>query len=876
VYPDGPDGRPVGVVLGHLAVPFTTSDGDPEAVADAERTRVFDVATGPLVRPVLVRRGDDRHRLVLTFHHVAIDGWSMPIVLRELLATWEGSEGGELPAPPHYRDHLAALAARDPDADLAVWREALAGVTAPTRAVETPDVGETVIPHRTPVPLDDDVATRVAATARRLGVTVATVLQAAWGVLVGRAAGSPDAVFGQTVSGRGSGDAQDAVGLFINTVPVRVTERPAETLAGLLTRVGAEQAALLDVTHVGLAAIQRAIGVDDLVDTLLVVENYPVDHAAVRERGPAGVTVEHVAGRDATHYPLVLVAALGDGGAPVLHLAHRPDALDDDAAATWAGRLARLLTAIADAPDTPLARLDLLADDERRRVLETWNDTAVEVPEHTWPAAFADRVAAHPDAPAVVAEDPATGATQTRTYAELATDAGRVAAALRARGIGPGDVVGVALPRAAELVAGLVGVLTAGAAYLPLDPDYPATRLEYMLTDSDARVVLTTGDTAAGLPDAEGVERLDVATLPDAPAPPTPPITLDDAAYVIYTSGSTGRPKGVVLPHRVAPSLVATATDRLGVTAGAKVLQFASVSFDVAFWELTMSLLTGATLVVAPPRVRLADPVLTTFLAERGFGRGDVMILPPSLVAALPPDAELPDGAVMLVGTEAVPPAIVERWAARLRVFNAYGPTEVAVNSTLGETDPASGATGRVPIGVPDPNTRAYVLDAALRPVPPGAVGELYLAGEGLARGYHARPARTAERFVADPFGSPGTRMYRTGDVVRRLTRPALLAGRLDYLGRSDDQVKVRGFRIELGEVAAAVSAAPGVDRAVVDTRPGPGGQRLVAWVVGAGDLDAVRRHLEDTLPAHLVPSEFVALDAIPVLPTGKVDRAAL
>ncbi|MFC5065123.1 non-ribosomal peptide synthetase [Actinomycetospora atypica] len=870
VLPAGPDGRPVAVVLADPpAGSFRTVDGPLDDVRAEDRRR-FDLARGPLLRATLVPG-----HLVLTVHHVAVDGWSMPILVRDLLAAWSGTT---LQPAPAYRDHLAALAARDDDADLAAWREHLAGLPGPTRVVPDATIDDPV-PSRLPVPLDDALRADLRALARRRSVTPATLLQVAWALVLGWTTGTEDVVMLQTVSGRGgSADVAGTVGLFINTVPVRVRPVAASTVGDLLERVRDEQAALTDVAHVGLSTIQRAAGTGpDLADTLLVVENYPVDGTA--PAGPPGITVGPIEADDGTHYPLCVVAAGRDG--LDVHLAHH---LPDDAAQAWAGRLARALAALVD-DERPVGRVDLLDEAERRLVVHDWNDTGVPDSDRTWPEFFAAQVAERADAPAVVGED-LDGATVSWTYAELDERSGRVATALRARGLGPGDVVGVALPRTPDLVAALVGVLRAGAAYLPLDPDYPADRLRFTVADAAVRVVLTEASVSLLLPD---VERLEVGSLVDdaafvtssvsKAAVLTPELSPEDAAYVIHTSGSTGRPKGVVLPHRVVPSLVATAAQRLGVRAGTRVLQFASPGFDVAFWELTMALALGGTLVVAPSRVRLPDRALTDFLAHQQVGEGDVLILPPALVAALPDDAVLPDGAVLLVGTEAVPPAVIERWAARLRVFNAYGPTEAAVNSTLGETDPASGASGRVPIGVPDPHTRALVLDAALRPVPPGGVGELYLGGPGLARGYLNRPDLTAERFVADPFGAefgePGGRLYRTGDVVRRMTD-----GRLDHLGRADDQVKVRGYRIELGEVAAAVAAAPGVARAVADTRPGPGNtRRLVAWLVPSGrhvGESLVRRHLTARLPAAMVPTDLVVVDALPTLPSGKIDRAAL
>jgi amino acid adenylation domain-containing protein len=447
------------------------------------------------------------------------------------------------------------------------------------------------------------------------------------------------------------------------------------------------------------------------------------------------------------------------------------------------------------------------------------------------------------------------------TYGALDARANRLAQLLRARGAGCESVVAVAVERSVEMVVALAGVLKAGAAYLPVDLDHPAERVAFMLEDSGARLAVTDADAFPHPVEAMRVEDADEFP-PDAP---DVEIGLGSAAYVIYTSGSTGRPKGVVVSHDGVGSLIDTAVDRLGVGPDSRIGQFASIGFDVAVWELVMSLCVGGRLVVVPTHRRVADRALTGYLHEQGVTHA---ILPPSLVSALPAECTLPGGMVLVVGTETVPPDLVARHSGQ-RVVVAYGLTEASVNSTLWAAHPDH--RGPLPIGVPDPNTRAYILDAALRPVGIGVPGELYIAGRGLARGYHERPDLTAERFVADPFGAEGSRMYRTGDRARWHAD-----GTIDFLGRTDTQFKVRGQRIEPGEIEAALARHPSVAQAAVDLRD----HRLVAYATptnGPLDPDDLRDHLARHLPEAMVPTTVVALDGpLPLTPNGKLDRTAL
>ncbi|MER7848673.1 amino acid adenylation domain-containing protein [Kitasatospora sp. NPDC096077] len=886
-FPGAGSGEPLQLVAGRVRVPWSEHDltAVPDdlreeeilRIEDAEAARRFDLARPPLVRCALIALGPDHHRLLLTRHHIVMDGWSTPVLLRELITAYGAGGSVEgLPAAAPYADHLGWLAARDTAADTDAWRRALAGVAAPTLladALGTPATGTAAAGREIDLPIPAELSAALTATAREHGLTLNTLVQGAWAILLGRLTGRTDVVFGATVSGR-PGElpgVESMVGLFSNTVPVRFEPRDDERVLDALVRLQAQQSALLDHQYLGLADIQALAGHGTLFDTLLVFENYPVDpdHLAVR-----GLRVAGIGNRGATHYPLTLLTLPGE--APRFTVEYRPDVFTAGQAAAVGERLLRVLTAMTVGPDTPVGELEILSPEERRTVLEEWNATGRALPGGTVVDAFAARAAAMPEETAVVFGD------RRLRYRELAEQVTRTARHLAALGAGPGRVVALALPRSADLVAALLGVLASGASYLPIDLDHPDERIALMLEDADPLLTLTTAETAGRHPvlaaDGRGVVTLaEVGTLSAEPVRPH----LDDLAYVIHTSGSTGRPKGVQVPHRGLVNMLEhhgnTVFARAVARAGGRRLRAAhtaSFSFDSS-WEQLLWLIQGHELHVYGEDLR-RDPqaLVQRLLADRI----DTLDVTPSFGQQLVEwgllDSERYRPLLFLVGGEAVGDTLWTRIRETEGVLghNFYGPTEYTVD-TLGAAldDSPTPFVGR-PIG----NTRVYVLDARLRPVPAGVAGELYIAGPGLARGYGNRPALTASRFVADPFGAPGERMYRTGDLVRH--RPD---GSLDYLGRDDDQVKIRGFRVEPGEVEAVLAAQPGIAQAAVLARAGAGGvKRLVGYVVAApgavADPAVLRKALADALPEYLVPAAIVPLAALPLNVNGKLDRQAL
>ncbi|MFD5626604.1 non-ribosomal peptide synthase/polyketide synthase [Streptomyces sp. NPDC127072] len=901
-----PDGRPAQLVTDRLELPWREVDlsvqdadvrhGLADALAADERARRFDLARPPLLRCALVRLGDDHSRLVLTFHHIIADGWSLPVLHRELMGLYGAGTGAgagtggdagagagvgaaaALPPVAPYRAYLNRLASADRDAAREAWRTALAGLDEPTRFVETPSDGSPIEPAQIRVELSERVTARLAARAREHGVTLGTVVQGAWGLLLGRLTDRQDYVFGTTVSGRDAAvdGIESMVGLFINTLPTRLRWQPADTLAELLGRLQDEQSALLDHQHLGLAEIQRVAGLagsGELFDTLLVFENYPSEPGLTDSTGTVRITGHTF--HDAVHYPLALIVK--PGRRLDLRLKHHAQRLGADAVRALADRLTLVLHALADDPGRTVASLDLLSPQERAGAHLTGETH--DVPATTLAAAFEAQAARTPAATAVVFRGEAL------TYAELDARAEALARRLRAQGAGPESFVAVAVPRSAELMVALLGVLKSGAAYLPLDLDYPAERVAYMLADSGAATVVTTADAAARVPRTDG---LTLVTLDERDTSPTagqePARTAagpDDPAYLIYTSGSTGRPKGVVVTHRAIVNRLAWMQGAYGLTPEDRVLQKTPSSFDVSVWEFFWALCEGAAVVLAEPDGHRDPAHLAGLVREQ---RVTTMHFVPSMLEAFLAADEVTADPTWAAGLrrvfssgEALAGEAARRWRELTGVplHNLYGPTEAAVDVTHHLHDGEPGTT--VPIGRPVWNTGLRILDGCLRPVPVGVPGELYLTGVQLARGYHGRPAPTAERFVADPYGGPGERMYRTGDLVRRRAD-----GTVEYLGRTDRQVKLRGNRIEPGEIEAALVRRPAVAQAAVTVRE----QRLVAYVVpvpAAGpddapgiDTAALRAAMAESLPAQLVPDAYVVLDALPLTPSGKLDRAAL
>jgi len=803
----------------------------------AERVAGFDLTIGPLLRFMLVRRAPEQHELVLTNHHLLMDGWSLPVLLSELRALYDG---GELAPARSFGDYLAWLAARDHDAAVLAWQDHLSDVTGPTLLAARADVVRSASEHHE-VALDATTTGRLVAWARERGLTLNTVVEGLWALVLGEFSGQDDVVFGVTVSGRPAeldGVAR-MVGLFINTVPRRVRLRPDEALAETLARIQADRARLMDHEHLGLSEITHA---RELFDTLLVFENYLMDVAGVPADSGAGVSEDgalrlaDIEVSDATHYPVAV--AVEPGTQLRLRLSYDPQRVS--MAAELAQRLRELAQTVADNGDCPLRRLASIPQ-------QPTGEAPVVVPGVV--ETFEAQAARTPKAIAVLAPD------SQLSYADLDRRANGWAVRLTAQGVGPEHVVGIAVERSPLLVAAMLGVLKAGAAYLLLDPAYPQGRIDRMVADADAALVLT--------PEM-------LRDLAESPVLPKVAVHPNNAAYVCYTSGSTGEARGVVVEHRALANHMAWMVAEYPLTAADRVLARTAIGFDAAQWEIWLPLLSGGAVCVAPDTVTRDPVALRAFAETTGV---TVAQFTPSLLAAL--NGALPAGLRWLgVGGEPLPAELARQVG--IPVVNLYGPTETTIQVThyryTGEPLPSD----TVPIGTPVRHTRIHVLDHWLRPVRPGVVGELYIGGAASARGYLGRAAATAERFVADPFGPPGTRLYRTGDLAWSTPEGVLV-----YAGRVDDQVKIRGFRVEPGEVVAALRGLPGVASAAVVARDdGPGSLYLAGYLVMTQpanvDVDRLRDQLADRLPSHLVPDALVVLDDLPLTPNGKIDRSRL
>lgn len=854
-----------------------------ERATQQEWTRRFDLTRPPLVRFRAVRLGEESHRLLWSVHHSLVDGWSMAVFAQELFTLYaNGADPAALPEPAAYRAYAAWLGNRDEETARLAWKNALQGVEEPTRLVQNPAQGAPSLPGELIVDLDEELTGRLASAAARSGVTLNTLMQGSWALLLGQLTGQQDVLFGAVASGRPADlpGVESMVGSFLNTLPVRARLAPGRRFDEVLGELQAQRSALADHQHLGLAEVQRIAGLGDLFDTVVSFNNYPMADVSSLEGTVPGLRFLRGHARVVAEYPLAL--SCYPGQRMRLHTQYAPASLDLPAAQGVTDRFVRLLRAVAGRPDAPLAALGTLSDRERETLLGPWAGEVAATPQAAVHEVVERWAARTPDAVAVVAPE------GDLTYSELNDRANRLARLLLARGLGPEGTVALTLPRSSGHLVAVLGVLKAGCAFLPVDHAYPADRIAHMLDDARPAVRLTTTNLAEALPDSgtptvlldsgeivEELARTSGGGLTDTEraGPPLP----GQAAYIIYTSGSTGLPKGVQVEHAGFTAMLASLTTRFGLDASVRVLQFASYSFDASVWEWGLALHNGGAVVVVDEEARAGGAPLVELLSRTGVTLAG---LPPVMMSTLPDDAELPEGLTVAVAGEACPPEVTARWAGRVRLFNGYGPTEAVVASTVGGPLVAA---ARPPIGRPTEAHRVYVLDRALRPVPEGVTGELYVAG-GLARGYLNRAGLTASRFVADPFGAPGTRMYRTGDVVRWLAD-----GQLDYVGRHDDQVQLRGYRVELGEIEAAVAAHPAVAGAVVTVhRDSAGHQHLVAYAVahGSGDgaedpgapplADALRRHARAVLPQHTVPSAFVVLESFPVTAQGKVDRKAL
>jgi amino acid adenylation domain-containing protein len=862
--------------MSHL--PEREREAKAKNAAKAEAALPFDLSRGPLLRAGLLRLAEAEHVLLLTMHHIISDGWSVGVLVNEVSRAYEAFAGGGEPSPSElpvqYADYAAWqrgwMTGDVVEGQLAYWRSQLAGAQAaldlptdrPRPAVQTFN-GAT---HRFMLP--KELSGELQRLSRQEGVTLFMTLLAAFQTLLYRYTSQEDISVGAPVAGRTRVETEGLIGFFVNTLVMRARLDEGMTFRELLEQV--RRASLSAYAHQDVP-FERLVGElhpeRDLSRTPLFQVMFSLQNAPEQAIELPGLRLSHlVADGGASKYDLTLAIEVEPEGLFAM-LEYNADLFDAQTVERMAGHYARLLEAATEAPDLGLSELRLMPDAELRQLTHDWNETATAYSsDKCFHHLFEGQAARTPDSTAVTFEG------ESLSYRELNERANRLARRLLALGVGADSLVGVCVERSVEMVVALLGVMKAGGAYVPLDPSYPQERLAFMLEDSAARVLVTQRRLLGALPavgaqvlclddaqeDGDGTN-LDVHVMPW------------QVAYTIYTSGSTGRPKGVQVPHRALTNFLETMRDEPGMGDSDVLVAVTSLSFDIAALELYLPLTLGARLVLASRDEASDARLLSRLLSDSG---ATVMQATPSTWSMLLDSGWRAQGLKALCGGEALPKELASRLVeSGARLWNMYGPTETTIWSSAEEVS----ASDIITIGRPIANTRLYVVDERMRPAPVGVSGELLIGGDGLARGYLKRPALTAEKFIPDPFsGEAGARLYRTGDVARRLAD-----GRVECMGRNDEQVKIRGHRIELGEVEAALESHPQVGRAVAAAKGAGGGRRLVAYVVCAAGAEVpgaaeLRGHVRARLPEYMAPSAFVVLDALPLTPNGKVDRKGL
>jgi amino acid adenylation domain-containing protein len=846
-----------------------------------DRQRSFDLAKPPLFRLALIRLADTQYTLLWTNHHIILDGRSRHVLLKEVFAFYDANRAGrvlQLDSPIAYRDHIDRLQQIDFSGSEAFWRDYLRGFTAPTQI----DVGAKTFGSadaqdgrgEQSIRVTEPVILSLKTIAKEQGLTLNTFVQGAWALLLSRYTGEENVVFGAIRAGRRR--TSEAVGLFINTLPVRVSISAGQSLVPWLKKLREEQIAMRDHEQTPLVQVMGWSDVPrgtSLFESDVVFEDYDLNER-LREDGNDWQNREfHLI--EESSFPLTLYGTANTD--LTLKISYDRGRFGDLDIQRMLGHLITLLEGMAINPDTLLESLPILTQNEKHQTLVEWNDTRVDYPsEKCINEPFEAQAEQTPDAVALRFGE------ETLTYRELNRRANRLAHYLQDLGVGPDVLVGVFMERSIEMVVALYGIIKAGGAYVPLDPEYPSERVAFMLEDTQVPVVLTQGRLAGRLPSHQAkVLCLDSewAAISQENADNLPQqATADNLAYVIYTSGSTGKPKGVMNSHRGISNRLFWMQDAFQLTAADRVLQKTPFSFDVSVWEFFWPMWVGAQLVVAEPGGHRDSAYLIKLIAEQNI---TTIHFVPSMLQIFLEDRDIAKCSSLryvICSGEALPYDLQIRFFARSNagLYNLYGPTEAAVDVTYWECKRES-RLRVVPIGRPIANTRLYILDRSMQPVPVGVAGELYIGGVQVARGYLNCPELTAERFIPDPFSEdPSARLYKTGDLTRFLP-----AGEIEYLGRLDFQVKIHGFRIELGDIETTLNLHPDVHEAVVVAREDiPGNKNLVAYLVPEPNshlsVELLRDFVKERLPEYMAPAAFVFLDALPLNSNGKVDRRSL